>query len=109
MRLLFVGLLYLVSTPTQLSSSRTMAITIDDLPTASVLGNDIARAEKTTRDLLAAIKRANVPAIGFVNVGRSRRPAKRIPGALRSSSSGSTRGSSLATTPTRIPICIAQS
>ncbi|MDQ3486638.1 MAG: polysaccharide deacetylase family protein [Acidobacteriota bacterium] len=67
MRLLFVGLLYLVSTPTQLSSSRTMAITIDDLPTASVLGNAIDRAEKTTRDLLAAIRRANVPAIGFVN------------------------------------------
>ena len=67
MRLLLVALLYLVSGPTQLPSSRTMAITIDDLPTASVLGNDIARAEKTTRDLLAAIRRANVPAIGFVN------------------------------------------
>lgn len=54
----------------QLSSpapSRTMAITIDDLPTASVLGGDIARAERTTTDLLAAIHRARVPAIGFVN------------------------------------------
>lgn len=30
--------------------ARMMAITIDDLPTASVLGQDIARAEKTTRD-----------------------------------------------------------
>jgi peptidoglycan/xylan/chitin deacetylase (PgdA/CDA1 family) len=46
---------------------RTMAITIDDLPTASVLGNDIGRAERTTRDLLAAIGRTGVPAIGFVN------------------------------------------
>ncbi len=44
-----------------------MAITIDDLPTASVLGDEIGRAEKTTRDLLAAITRAKVPAIGFVN------------------------------------------
>lgn len=44
-----------------------MAITIDDLPTASVLGDEIGRAEKTTRDLLAAITRAQVPAIGFVN------------------------------------------
>ena len=49
------------------AASRTMAITIDDLPTASVLGEDIARAERTTRELLAAIRRAGVPAIGFVN------------------------------------------
>ena len=48
-------------------SSRTMAITIDDLPTASVLGQDIERAERTTTDLLAGIKRSGVPAIGFVN------------------------------------------
>ena len=47
--------------------SRLMAITIDDLPTASVLGEDLPRAEKTTRDLVAAIRKANVPAIGFVN------------------------------------------
>ena len=46
---------------------RLMAITIDDLPTASVLGEDLPRAEKTTRDLLASIGRAGVPAIGFVN------------------------------------------
>ena len=44
-----------------------MAITIDDLPTTSVLGDEIGRAEKTTRDLLAAITRAKVPAIGLVN------------------------------------------
>lgn len=49
------------------AAGRTMAITIDDLPTASVLGQDIARAQRTTTDLLAAIGRANVPAIGFVN------------------------------------------
>lgn len=46
---------------------RTIAITIDDLPTASVLGDGIDRAERTTRDLLAAIRRARVPVIGFVN------------------------------------------
>lgn len=46
---------------------RLMAITIDDLPTASVLGEDLPRAEKTTRDLVAAIRKAGVPAIGFVN------------------------------------------
>jgi peptidoglycan/xylan/chitin deacetylase (PgdA/CDA1 family) len=63
MWLLLIALLQ-VSTPTP---SRMMAITIDDLPTASVLGEQIERAERTTRDLLAAIKRAGVPAIGFVN------------------------------------------
>ena len=48
-------------------AERTIAITIDDLPTVSVLGEDIDRAERTTRDLLAALRRAQVPAIGFVN------------------------------------------
>src|SRR5687767_8312450 len=46
---------------------RMMAITVDDLPTVSVLGDDLPRAEKTTRDLVAAIQKAGVPAIGFVN------------------------------------------
>ena len=49
---------------------RTIAITIDDLPTASVLGDDITRAETITGDLLAALHRAQVPAIGFVNEGK---------------------------------------
>ena len=53
-----------------------MAITIDDLPTASVLGDEIGRAERTTRDLLAAIKRAKVPAIGFVNERKLHRDGK---------------------------------
>ncbi|MEO6213682.1 MAG: polysaccharide deacetylase family protein [Vicinamibacterales bacterium] len=46
---------------------RRMAITIDDLPTASVLGDDVAAAERTTTALVAALKRHRVPAIGFVN------------------------------------------
>lgn len=50
--------------------ARTMAMTIDALPTVSVMGQDIVRAEKTTRDLLAAIAKAGVPAIGFVNEGK---------------------------------------
>ena len=37
--------------------TRTMAITIDDPPTASVLGEDIERAERTTRELLTRGKR----------------------------------------------------
>jgi len=51
----------------QAAADGTIAITIDDLPTASVLGEDIERAERTTRDLMTALRRARVPAIGFVN------------------------------------------
>ena len=46
---------------------RTIAVTIDDLPTAAVLGHDLQAAERTTRDLVAALERHKVPAIGFVN------------------------------------------
>ena len=46
---------------------RTIAITIDDLPTASVVAEDIESAERTTTALLGALRRHAVPAIGFVN------------------------------------------
>ncbi|CAN5863766.1 hypothetical protein BH18ACI5_BH18ACI5_28510 [soil metagenome] len=47
--------------------ARRMAITIDDLPTASVLGDDVASAERTTTALVDALVRNHVPAIGFIN------------------------------------------
>ncbi len=100
-RFVLVALIYLVSGPPQLPSSRTMTVTIDDLATASVLGNHIGRAEKTSRDLLAAIKRANVPAIGFVNEWKLETSGKEDPRRVGSCSSGSTPGSSLATTVAR--------
>lgn len=46
---------------------RQMVLTIDDLPTASVLGDDIERARRTTTALLDALVRQKIPAIGFVN------------------------------------------
>jgi len=46
---------------------RRIAVTIDDLPTASVLGHDIVAAEGTTRTLVGALVRHGIPAIGFVN------------------------------------------
>ena len=46
---------------------RAIAVTIDDLPTASVLGEDLDRAQRTTAALLAALTRQKIPAIGFVN------------------------------------------
>jgi peptidoglycan/xylan/chitin deacetylase (PgdA/CDA1 family) len=49
------------------AEDRSIALTIDDLPAVSVLGNDFDRAERITRDLLAALRRHRVPAIGFVN------------------------------------------
>jgi len=54
------------------SGSREIAVTIDDLPTASVLGGDLGAAQRTTADLLAALTRNHVPAIGFVNEGKLR-------------------------------------
>jgi len=50
------------STPT-----RRVVFTIDDLPTVSVLGNEIGEAQRVTRDLVAALVRNKIPAIGFVN------------------------------------------
>lgn len=52
------------------SAVREIAITIDDLPTISALGNDLTRASRITDDLLATLTRHRVPAIGFVNEGK---------------------------------------
>jgi peptidoglycan/xylan/chitin deacetylase (PgdA/CDA1 family) len=69
---ILVGLCLLVSPVSGVQSrsqppTREIAVTIDDLPTASVLGNDIVTAQRTTGKLLAALARERVPAIGFVN------------------------------------------
>lgn len=55
------------SSPSGSAPLREVAITIDDLPTVSVLGNDVETAERTTRALVAALAGNHVPAIGFVN------------------------------------------
>jgi len=62
----------LASTLTSTTVSREVAMTIDDLPTISVLGNDLEAAQQTTTALLAALARNQVPAIGFVNEGKLR-------------------------------------
>jgi peptidoglycan/xylan/chitin deacetylase (PgdA/CDA1 family) len=56
--------------------AREIAVTVDDLPTASVLGNDLGRAQRTTAGLLAALARRRVPAIGFVNETKLRTDGK---------------------------------
>jgi peptidoglycan/xylan/chitin deacetylase (PgdA/CDA1 family) len=55
------------ATSSSSEKERKIAITIDDLPTVSVITNDIDTAERVTRDLIAALRRQNAPAIGFVN------------------------------------------
>jgi peptidoglycan/xylan/chitin deacetylase (PgdA/CDA1 family) len=51
-------------------TERLIVFTIDDLPTASVLGDDLERARRTTTALLDALVRQRIPAIGFVNEGK---------------------------------------
>lgn len=46
---------------------RQIVFTIDDLPTTSVLGDDLQRAQRTTTSLLEALGGQKIPAIGFVN------------------------------------------
>ena len=65
--LLWVGCLAAAALQPVAPVVREVAVTIDDLPTASVLGQDLSRARRTTRDLVAALVRHRVPAIGFIN------------------------------------------
>ena len=51
------------------SITREVAITIDDLPVASFT-KDINFYQQLTNNLLAKVKKFNVPAIGFVNEGK---------------------------------------
>jgi peptidoglycan/xylan/chitin deacetylase (PgdA/CDA1 family) len=54
----------------QPAQNREMAVTIDDLPTVSRLPQSPEWADRVTRDLLSALRRHRVPAIGFVNEGK---------------------------------------
>ena len=66
LRVLFLFALLLASTASAQRVERTIAITIDDLPVV-VTQSDAKKREAITRKLLAHIKKAKVPAIGFVN------------------------------------------
>lgn len=46
---------------------REMAVTVDDLPVGSVVWRDLETHRRITRDLVAALGRHEVPAVGFVN------------------------------------------
>ena len=66
MRIICVTVLVLLAgTPFSAQKGRRVAITIDDLP--ATRPQDIEQTERLTRDLVGALVRHKVPAIGFVN------------------------------------------
>src|SRR4026207_981078 len=56
--------------------NRTIAVTIDDLPVVSTR-RDIKNRQEITQKLLGPIKKAKVPAIGFVNENKLYADGKR--------------------------------
>jgi peptidoglycan/xylan/chitin deacetylase (PgdA/CDA1 family) len=66
-KLIFTPILFLfVAVAYPQSSKRTVAVTIDDLPVVSTR-RDIQNRVEITRKLLGHIRKAKIPAIGFVN------------------------------------------
>ena len=63
MKIILLGLLFAISAVAQ---TRTIAVTIDDLPVVSTR-RTIENRREITKKLLGHIKKAKVPAIGFVN------------------------------------------
>jgi len=59
-----------VPVPAAPAQPRQIAVTIDDLPVASVLPTEFGRQRQITVALLAALQAHRVPAIGFVNEGK---------------------------------------
>ena len=58
--------------PQTRAPERAVAVTFDDLPAtpAGVVANDVASLEELTGKLLSAVRKHNVPAVGFVNEGK---------------------------------------
>lgn len=69
-RLLTLLLAVVVVALPSAQQTREMAVTIDDLPTVSAVPQTPASAAKLTSDLLRALERHRIPAIGFVNEGK---------------------------------------
>lgn len=76
MKLAFLFILFSISCFAQ-SSSRIVAITIDDLPVVSTR-RTIENRREITKKLLGHIRKAKVPAIGFVNENKLYRDDKRV-------------------------------
>lgn len=76
MRRIFIVVLLLVSIASAQRIERTIAITIDDLPVV-VTQSDAKKREDITRRLLGHVKKAKVPAVGFVNENKLYTDGKR--------------------------------
>ncbi|OGU29625.1 MAG: hypothetical protein A2057_08780 [Ignavibacteria bacterium GWA2_35_9] len=69
-RILFSSIIFIfLLSNTSLLQGREVAITIDDLPVTSIV-KEIGFKQELTNNLLAKLKKYNVPAIGFVNEGK---------------------------------------
>lgn len=73
---LFFPLIFALSVNAQSKPSRLIAVTIDDLPVVSPR-RDLKSRREITRKLLAHIKKAKAPAIGFVNENKLYNGGKR--------------------------------
>ena len=79
MRIRFFVFILVFSAPLfSQTRDKSVAITIDDLPVVSTR-RDIATRQRITKNLLGHIKRAHVPAIGFVNENKLYDGDKRDP------------------------------
>lgn len=74
--LFFIVLIFTVPAFTQ-TPNRTIAVTIDDLPVVSTR-RDLKNRQEITKKLLGHIKKAKVPAIGFVNENKLYAGDKRV-------------------------------
>jgi peptidoglycan/xylan/chitin deacetylase (PgdA/CDA1 family) len=75
MKLILLFLLF--STVTVVAQERQIAVTIDDLPVVSPR-DDLKIRQSITKNLIAKVKKANVPAIGFVNENKLYADDKRV-------------------------------
>lgn len=78
-RLLLCLLLWVPLAAAQSAVQRTMAITFDDLPYASVPSEDDAALAEMTARLLHPLRAAAIPAVGFVNESRLYREGSLVP------------------------------
>ncbi len=69
MKILLSSIFILLFSNVAFAQGRTVAVTIDDLPVVTLESN-LQKRQMITKHLLQKLKRANVPAIGFVNEGK---------------------------------------
>lgn len=68
-------MLAVLSVNAQVATKRYVAVTIDDLPVVSTK-NDLKHRQEITKKILAHVKKAKMPAIGFVNESKLYRDGK---------------------------------